>query len=59
MMVGGFAFASRMRWQAVLLCAVVFEVMTTILVRDGLILNIIMLTHPFSWIKAWQLGIKG
>jgi hypothetical protein len=25
-------------------------------IRDGLLLNVLMLLHPIEWVKAWQLG---
>ncbi len=27
-------------------------------IRDGLLLNVLMLVHPIEWVKAWQLGAK-
>ena len=35
---------------------VVVEAALLLTIRDGLILNIVMLLHPFSAIKTWQMG---
>jgi hypothetical protein len=35
---------------------VAVEAALLLTIRDGLILNIVMLLHPFSAIKTWQMG---
>ena len=37
--------------------AVLFELGTGYLIRDDLTLNVIMLLHPFEFIKQWQNGL--
>lgn len=54
-MIAGFAFASRVKWQFVFVTALFFELLSTWIVRDGLILNIIMLVYPTPAIRNWQL----
>lgn len=50
----GFALARRLGWQWTLALAIAFEVLTAITIRDGLLLNIVMLVHPLDAIRAWQ-----
>src|SRR5215813_12282368 len=53
-MIIGFLVAARLpAWVTVALLIGV-EVALLVLIRDNLTLNIIMLIHPFDWIKAWQ-----
>lgn len=53
----GFFLASRIRvWLSVTL-VILLELFTLYFIRDNLTLNIIMLLHPFGFIKNWQLGI--
>lgn len=54
-MVAGFYAASRPVLATVTL-AVLFEFFTSIVIRDNLTLNIIMLLWPLDAIKAWQAG---
>lgn len=42
-------------WVSVAIC-VGFEVLTTVLIRDGLILNVVMLLWPSEAILQWQAG---
>jgi hypothetical protein len=51
----GFWLAHRLGRGAVAL-ALLMEVANAISIRDNLPLNIVMLIHPFGWIKAWQLA---
>ena len=52
----GFAIAAKLgRWKS-LAFFVLVELALLIWIRDGLLLNILMLIYPMDWIKAWQLG---
>ncbi|WP_439625534.1 DUF2585 domain-containing protein [Shinella sp.] len=55
-MVVGFFLASRLPVWASIALIVVFEGVTTYLIRDGLALNILMLVWPLEAVKAWQGG---
>jgi hypothetical protein len=52
----GFLLARRLGlwWSVALFVAI--EVMLLLWIRDSLLLNIVMLIHPFDAIKAWQGG---
>lgn len=52
----GFLFASRFPLKVSLITTAVFELGLAVWIRDSLLLNIIMLIHPFDAIKAWQVG---
>jgi hypothetical protein len=55
-MITGFLIASRLpAWVSVVLL-IATEVIVAILIRDNLLLNIINLIHPISWITKWQDG---
>jgi hypothetical protein len=56
MMVLGFLLAARLPVWLTIGIAVGFEVLTTIVIRDGLILNVVMLIWPVEAIRAWQGG---
>ena len=53
-MVFGFFLAARLPIWATITIALVFEIGTTWMIRDGLALNVIMLIHPIEAIKLWQ-----
>lgn len=54
MMILGFFLASRLPvWLSVLL-VVGMETVTMLVIRDGLLLNIVMLLHPLDAIREWQ-----
>ena len=53
-MVLGFFLAARLPIWATIIIALVFEIGTTYMIRDGLALNVIMLIHPIEAIKLWQ-----
>jgi hypothetical protein len=53
----GFVMAKKFPVWAIILLAVLFEIMTGYFVRDGLFLNILMFIYPSEAIKAWQVAI--
>jgi hypothetical protein len=55
-MVLGFWLASRIPIWASVAIIVGFEVLTMIVIRDGLALNILMLIYPLDFILNWQAG---
>lgn len=56
MMVLGFIIASRAPvWVSVCLF-IAAELIVGLIIRDGLLLNIIMLLYPLDWIMQWQAG---
>lgn len=55
-MIAGFLWAKRFSvWSSILLI-IFLELFVGFIIRDNLVLNIIMLIHPFEAIKSWQLG---
>jgi hypothetical protein len=50
----GFAFAAILPTRVTVLAAFVLEIGLALWIRDGLLLNIVMLIHPFAVIRAWQ-----
>ena len=58
MMSLGFFLASRLPWWVVLLAAVVMEATTIILIRDGLILNILNFAVTWPALEHWQQAWK-
>ena len=56
MMVIGFVMALRMPVWAVVALGIGFEVFTTLMIRDGLILNVIGFVWTPDFIAQWQLG---
>jgi hypothetical protein len=55
-MVVGFLLAARMPVKLTVAVAVGFEVLTTLLIHDGLALNVLMLVWPVEAVRAWQAG---
>jgi len=51
--IGFFLARSLPVWASVAL-ALGFEILTTILIRDGLTLNVLMLVHPIEAVRSWQ-----
>ena len=52
----GFVLAARLRARTTVFIFLAIESFLLFWIRDNLILNIVMLIYPVSWIKAWQLG---
>jgi hypothetical protein len=52
----GFYVTSVVRWWWSLGLMVAFELALALTIRDNLLLNILMLIHPFDGILAWQSG---
>ena len=55
-MMAGFAFAASTRWWASVALVLGLEIGVAIAIRDNLLLNILMLLHPFEAIRQWQAG---
>lgn len=52
----GFFLASRLPVWATITLALTFEAFTIWMIRDGLALNVLMLTYPMDWVASWQAG---
>jgi hypothetical protein len=55
-MMVGFWIARRAPIRTTVALVVAIEIALAIVIRDNLTLNILMLIHPFEFIKQWQLG---
>jgi hypothetical protein len=55
-MILGFFLASRLPVWATVALILLFEAVTIWLIRDGLALNVLMLTYPLDWVAEWQAG---
>ncbi len=56
MMVAGFMIAARTPVWASVTLFIAAELVVGVIIRDGLLLNIIMLLYPIAWIRQWQAG---
>lgn len=52
----GFLIALRLGVWRSLIFFVVVELILLFWIRDGFLLNILMLVYPVEWIKTWQMG---
>lgn len=50
----GFALAAFLPTRVTIVAAFVLEIGLALWIRDGLLLNIVMLIHPFAVIRTWQ-----
>jgi len=50
----GFWLARQLGWRRTLLIFFVFEIVLLVWIRDGLLLNVLMLIYPVDAIRAWQ-----
>ena len=55
-MMVGFWLASRLPVWLTVALVVAAEVITAIVIRDGLALNVLMLVWPIEAIRVWQAG---
>lgn len=54
--VAGFMLASRMSGRLAVVSGLALEAILAVLIRDGVILNVIMLIYPIDAIRRWQAG---
>lgn len=52
----GFVLARKLGWRRSIILFLAIEAVLLVWIRDSLLLEIIMLIHPLSFIKAWQIG---
>jgi uncharacterized protein DUF2585 len=52
----GFGLAARLPARVVVAMVIMLELALTVLIRDSLLLNIVMLVHPIQAVRTWQLG---
>ena len=53
--VAGFVIARQLGWRRSLVLFLIIELVLLIWIRDSLLLETVMLIHPISAIKAWQM----
>jgi len=56
-MILGFGIARRLPVWATVALALAFELLTLIVIRDNLFLNVLMLVWPVDGIRVWQGGV--
>ena len=54
---GGFLLATYMGWRRSIILFAATEIALAVWIRDGLLLNIVMLIHPIEAIRSWQVGL--
>ena len=59
MMCTGFLVASRLRGRTVIALALAFEIMTAVVIHDGLFFNLLNFAHPMQAMHDWQAGARG
>ncbi|MBI3759616.1 MAG: DUF2585 family protein [Deltaproteobacteria bacterium] len=52
----GFMLAAILPTRATIIAVFILEIGLALWIRDGLLLNIVMLIHPFAVIRVWQSG---
>lgn len=52
----GFMLARQLGFKRTVILFIVTELVLLVWIRDGLVLNIIMLIYPIEAVKAWQMG---
>jgi uncharacterized membrane protein len=52
----GFALANVLPLRVSIAAVLILELVLALWIRDGLLLNIIMLIHPVPAIRSWQAG---
>lgn len=52
----GFAIAQKLGWWRSFAFFLLVEIVLLIWIRDGLLLNILMLVYPLDAVKRWQMG---
>jgi hypothetical protein len=58
MMILGFTIASRLKARYVIALALAFEIMTGLVIRDGLFFNVLNFAHPIQTVHDWQAGAR-
>lgn len=56
-MIAGFFFAARAPVWLTIVIAIIFEIVTAVVIRDNLTLNVVMLVWPIEAVKVWQGGL--
>jgi Protein of unknown function (DUF2585) len=56
-MIAGFFFAARAPVWLTIVITILFEIVTAVVIRDNLTLNVVMLVWPIEAVKVWQGGL--